>query len=376
MSRFKDLPIVHPLAGVGTGTFAKLICEHGVDPGYRLRAAMLMATCMLGVPLRGIDTLMSSRLIERTPPPPRPTFIIGHWRSGTTHLHNLLSLDPAFGCLRGIHCLAARSFLGARKPLQKVLRPFLPAKRPMDEVGFGLDMPQEDDFALSRVAPISHYHTFSFPRRMKEIFDRWITFETASPQDIAHWQRTYDWILRRVGLDEGGRPLCLKSPPHTARIPVLLEMFPDARFVYIHRSPYFVQASNLRMWRQMIGQSSLHRPDEVALEHCLEEFYRKLLGSYLSHRTLIPEGRLVEVRFEELERDGVGQIKKIYETLGMDGFDTVRPRITSYLGRHRDYRKNTYQFDPTRLDRVEDQWGFSLKEWPYERPSTSAALKA
>src|SRR5687768_18104609 len=45
----------------------------------------------------------------------------------------------------------------------------------------------------------------------------------------------------------------LKSPPHTCRVPTLLRLFPDARFVHIVRDPYAVYPSTLHLWRILAG---------------------------------------------------------------------------------------------------------------------------
>ena len=367
--------LIHPLALIGMRTFLQLIRQHGVDPGYRSKAAALMMSCSLGVPFRWLDSLLSSRIVARTPIQHPPVFIVGHWRSGTTHLHNLLSLDPQFGCVRGIHCVAARSFLGARRVVQKLLGPRLPSERPMDSVQFGLDRPQEEEFAMSRIAPMSLFHAFGFPRRMRDIFDRWVTFESASPEDVRAWKETYSWLLRRVSLDEGNKPLCLKCPPHTARLRILRELFPEARFVHIYRNPYVVYHSNLKMWRKVIAAAALHRIEDIPLEANLFDFYRRLMERFFEDAASIPEDRLVQLRFEDLEADPIGELERIYETLGLSGIAHAAPRIREYLHNIRQYHKNTYDFDEASLERVGREWRFALDRWGYERPNEGEERK-
>lgn len=358
----------HPLALVGVRTFAELVRSYGVDPAFAPKAALLLLSCGIAVPFRWLDSLVSSRVVARTPVPHPPLFIVGHWRSGTTHLHNLLSVDPQFGCVRGIHCFGARSFLGARRLIKLVLGPHLPSRRPMDDVEFGLDLPQEDDFAMSRIGTMSIMHGFWFPRRMREVFERWVTFDSATRGDIAAWQGTFDWMLRRVSLDEGGKPLCLKCPPHMARLTLLRGMFPEARFVHIYRNPYVVYHSNLKMWKAVIGAGALQRFDERQLEENLVYFYQRMLGRFFEDAAAIPEHRLVHVRFEDLEADPLGQMRRIYGALELPGFDAVSHGLREYLARHSHYRKNTYRFDEASLQRVERDWGFALSRWGYGRP--------
>ena len=84
-------------------------------------------------------------------------------------------------------------------------------------------------------------------------FGRFLSFEDASPAEFARWQQSFLWFLRKVtfacsarrtspGWPQGPQPLLIKSPVHTARISTLLQMFPDARFIFIHRDPLEVRA--------------------------------------------------------------------------------------------------------------------------------------
>ena len=103
-----------------------------------------------------------------------------------------------------------------------------------------------------------------------------------------------------------GRPLVLKSPPHTARIRLLLGLFPDARFVHIHRDPYVVFRSTRHMIRVVqpvfrFQEGPLPDGDDRILG-----VYTEMYDAYFEQRGLIPEGRLCEVGFEDLERDPVG----------------------------------------------------------------------
>lgn len=76
-----------------------------------------------------------------------PIFIIGHWRTGTTYLHELINLDDRFTTPTALECFAVAHFL-VSGPLLRLFSSFLPSKRPMDDVLVSWDSPQEDEFAL------------------------------------------------------------------------------------------------------------------------------------------------------------------------------------------------------------------------------------
>jgi hypothetical protein len=79
-------------------------------------------------------------------------------------------------------------------------------------------------------------------------------------------------------------------------------------------------------------------------------------------------GRLHDVSYEDLERQPVVVIGSIYESLGLSGFEDVRPRLESYLASIAGYHKNRHGDLPGELrGRIAYEWGRSFNEWEYER---------
>ena len=81
----------------------------------------------------------------------------------------------------------------------------------------------------------------------RDHFLRFLTFERAAASDLERWRRSFNWFLRKVTYAQqtevhgsralAAKPLLIKSPVQTARIPILLRLFPAAKFVFIHRDP-------------------------------------------------------------------------------------------------------------------------------------------
>ena len=108
------------LCGITLGDWLRLLCDNrfAVDPPYWLRAGTITgARCRIRV-FAGGSAGATSAAIRATQPQP-PLFILGIWRSGTTHLHNLLARDARFAYpeqLRGAlsaHVSDARSWFNA-----------------------------------------------------------------------------------------------------------------------------------------------------------------------------------------------------------------------------------------------------------------------
>jgi omega-hydroxy-beta-dihydromenaquinone-9 sulfotransferase len=93
-----------------------------------------------------------------------------------------------------------------------------------------------------------------------------------------------------------------------------------------------------------------------------------MYDAYFEQGGLIPEGRLCEVGFEELEREPVAVVGAVYQALGLTGFEGLQPRLESYLASIAGYRKNRHDELAESLRRlVSHEWGRSFDEWGYER---------
>jgi hypothetical protein len=295
-----------------------------------------------------------------------PLFILGHYRSGTTHLHNLLALDEQFGTPTLFQVLNPHTFLSTERFAAPLADRLIIRRRYQDEMAQGAGMPSEDEFATCAMTGLSPYMGWCFPGD-GAIYDRYLTFREAQQSEVARWEGALTTFIRKLTV-RYGRPLVLKSPPHTARIRLLLALFPDARFVHIRREPYVVFQSTRHMIR--VGQplcclrdGPLQDGDDIIIT-----VYTEMYDAYFDERALIPEERLYDVSYEDLERQPVNVIASIYESLGLSGFEDVRPRLEGYLSTIAGYRKNRHAELPEALrHRIARDWGRTFDEWGYER---------
>jgi hypothetical protein len=341
-----------------------------VDREFLPRCVFVCASTLATSPLRLGERLRHGRAIRRTGIHPSPIFIIGHWRSGTTFLHHLLCRDGQFGYLTTFQAMAPGFFLvgGGRikRFLERETRKRYPT-RLIDNVPLLLDAPEEDEFALANMSPYSFLHAFSFPRRARYFFERYVLFEGIPQGELERWAAAYRELLRKATFASGGRRLVLKNCANTGRIRVLLRLFPEAKFIHIYRNPYRVFLSTLHLHRTVLPRSQLQRIDPQEIEENVLEFYERLMKRYLADRRLIPAGSLVEVRFEDLERAPLDGLRRIYGELGLPGFAAAEPAFRAYLRSVSGYRKNTYRLDPAAIAKVNRHWGFALDRWGYER---------
>jgi hypothetical protein len=296
-----------------------------------------------------------------------PVFVLGSWRSGTTYLHNLLAVDDRFAYPNFYQVTYPSTFLLTEKRSAWLIDLCIPKRRPQDAVKLGVNEPQEEDFAICSLCGQCALLTMAFPRNVA-FYERFMTLNDLSSSELARWKACYVFFLKKLSL-KYDRPLVLKTPPNMARIKTLLDMFPDARFVHIHRNPYDVFRSARHTlftagpWWQM---QRTKYDDQEAVNDQLIRQGKILYDTYFAQRSLIPSGRLHDVAFEDLERDPMGQVERAYHVLGMPEFHYVKPQLVAYVESLTGYRKNTLpELTGELRERVYRAWRSCFDEWGY-----------
>jgi omega-hydroxy-beta-dihydromenaquinone-9 sulfotransferase len=327
------------LAGVTLGTWLKLLRDRGrsMELRYVPRAASVSVQAVKNSFWSGLETQRFDRRIASVSVFP-PLFILGHWRSGTTWLHEILARDERFGYPNSYQVSFPHTFLTTEKFSARLMAPFLPRRRPMDAMEMRFSSPQEDEFAMCASTLKSPCLGWVFPRQKRE-FAKYLTLESLSTEELAEWRDSFLWFLRKVQL-RVKRPLVLKSPPHTARIRYLLEWFPEAKFVHIRRDPYRVIQSSLHTFRILHGWHALQRDLLDDQEAWTLQQYTEMHRAFFEQKGSIPEGRSYEISFEALEKDPIGEIARLYWSLNLPDFRKFEPTLRRYLNSIADYKKN------------------------------------
>lgn len=125
------------------------LAHYGIEihPRYFLRLFLVVISSVISLPLRLAEQLFYGQRIAQTQIENPPIFIIGHWRSGTTYLHNLMTQDPTFGYLSMYQAVVPDCSLIGQNWLRQLLTQIMPIKRPMDNVLWPMEGPQEDEVA-------------------------------------------------------------------------------------------------------------------------------------------------------------------------------------------------------------------------------------
>ncbi len=336
-------------------------------------AALPRAGGMLGAaigrsPFTVLEWAITRSRLKKAPPLEPPVFILGHWRSGTTHLYNILSKAPRFGFVPPIAAGLPWEFLTLGNWLRPLLEKQLPETRYIDAIPVAPDSPQEDEIPLANMMDISFFHGVYFPRRFGWHFNRGIFFDDATEADIERWQRQFLYYLRKLSLAQPGRTMLIKNPVYTARLKRLAHLFPAAKFIHIHRNPYRVFESTRSLFRKQLDLFALQPWDFADIEPVLLAGYDRMMQALVDDAAALPDSRFVEIGYDVLDSDPLAAIETIYRSLELDGFEQDQPRFTAYLDGIRGYKKNSYRMQAAEDEAVRavlqpwaERWGYDAK---------------
>lgn len=319
------------------------------------------------------EWFLFSSAVRRTKLKEPPLFVLGHWRSGTTLLHEMLMLDERHQCPTTYQCFAPHHFLWTNWFIPPLIKAFLPKKRPMDDVVAGWDRPQEDEFALVNMGVPSPYLSWAFPNH-GPVADEYLDLRTLPPAERETWKRKWREFVQRVAL-ANNRRIVLKSPTHTARVKTILEVFPNARFIHIVRDPLVLYPSTVRLWKSLSEVQGFQIPHDEAgwMEQSVLDNFVRMYECFEQDRDLIPPGRLVDIRYEDLVANPVGEMRQIYQRLGLGEFANVEPALMRHAMKTRGYKTNKYQLPPDVAERVRGRWAPYFQRYGYDGHEAESA---
>ena len=351
MTRVPWHRVFHPLSGADPLTLLRLLGHGAPSPRGAPAYAVALACSGLRLPF----TLAEAAAHPLLPMPAPPVFIVGHPRSGTTHLHNLMAASGAFATVPPV--LAGMPWEG--RGLGRIMRPFidmyLPETRLIDQVRLAPDAPTEDEVALANMCGLSYFHAFYFPRGFAETYARGLLFAGATGSEIAARERALGRYVRTMARRRRG-PLLLKNPAYTAQLGWLRRLFPDARVIHIHRDPWDVFASSRRSVRTVLRELALQAWDEAEVDEAILAAYPPMMRALLRDARAMPEGRFASVSFEALLADPSGELAALWSALDLPEPSRSLARIERYLASLEGYRQNDNALSPSQRRAVGRRW--------------------
>jgi len=367
----------HLLTGITILPWLHILKEHSHDiewSKYWHRVIFLTIISLINSFLSIPDRLFFRHIDKSTETTlhPSPVFIIGHPRTGTTHLHNLLALDPRFSVCRTFHCGFPSSFLSLDHAfIKRLLSVVIDDTRPMDAMPLSFKTPSEDEIAINVLSGgISPYNCLVFPKQYKHYL-KYLTFEDATTDDAFNrWQTSMLSFFKKVSYQQRGKPLVIKSPVHAGRLDYWLKLFPKAKFIFVHRHPYEVFSSSCHLSDTYGWYCCLQTPTNAEVTDYVLDQGRIIHEKYLSMRSEIPSDQLVEVSFDDLlTRDNLlSTLKSIYDQFEWDGFEDYSQQVTKYYEQQNLQKfvmNNHKPLIEAQKKLIAERWGFWALEFGY-----------
>jgi omega-hydroxy-beta-dihydromenaquinone-9 sulfotransferase len=347
----------------------KLKRQNKIDTPYQSMFRKIWWFSFLTAPFRYWQKLIYTRKIKQVKFEDQPpVFVIGHWRSGTTHLHYLLTLDKRFSYLENFQAFFFRVAFVSKWLMRPILNKFMPETRPQDNVKITANSPSEEEHPLTNLTEKSGMHSFFFPQNMS-YFNKYNLFEEVSQKELKSWKSTYHWLLQNIAYYSGeNKQLLLKNPHSTARIKVLLTMYPKAQFIHIHRHPYDVYKSTVHLYKTTIKTQFLQTFSEEEIHERVLYSYEKTMRQFILQKTLVPASNFIEMSYDELLSEPIATLEKIYAQLNWIGFEEVKPDIITYLREQGAYERNKFSSLPSEIkEEINQRWGFFFDAYGYEK---------
>jgi hypothetical protein len=159
---------------------------------------------------------------------------------------------------------------------------------------------------------------------------------------------------------------------YTARLAMLRRMFPGAKFVHIERNPYDVFQSMRNFYRKLFAEFALQPYNHVDIDEAIFSVYERMMDALAADSNGLTAPDYVELRYDDLDRDGLGALEKIYASLGLPGFDTARAKFARYLSSVRNFEKNRFQYPEADALKVEHRLGRFIERGGYRRPGPAS----
>jgi len=247
-------------------------------------------------------------------------------------------------------------------------RLLIPGKRAGDNVQLGMQLPQEEEFALGAKTPLCFYYFWMFPKDIRSIYERSIRFKNVSPSLINQWNKDYELLISKALKNTGTSVYLSKNPSHTGRVKHLLERFPKAKFIFIHRNPVEVYLSTDNFFKNMMPHLQLQQITKEERQQSIIDLYKTIMKDFFDQKTLIPEGQYSEISFDNLEQTPLKCVEHIYKALNLEGYDAAKPHFQSFIDKMKSYEKNQHVISKSHMESLLVQLRPSMEAFGYEIP--------
>ena len=361
-----------PAVGYSFKILFNLVRVNRISLKYTPRLLVVLIINLINYPFRQYERFIINPKIRKNTIDDAPIFIIGHWRSGTTHLHNLLCQDAQMGYTTTYQSVFPDTLFNKLgfflfRGFTSIL---MPGNRAGDNVRLKASFPQEEEFALGSKTPICFYYFWMFPRNLLSYYIDFIRLKKPNSNRLQSWKEDYKLLIKKALRNTNKKIYLSKNPSNTGRIKILLDMFPNAKFIHIHRNPVEVFVSTQKFFYKMLPNLQFQTITSKEIDDAIFVLYKNLMDDYFEQKHLIPKENLFEFSFDQLQEKPLLTLSDLYLGLNLNGFEKAQPKFTAYLKSVDQYKKNKHHIKKEHLDRLLVEWDAYMVSLNYSVPDT------
>jgi hypothetical protein len=264
-------------------------------PKYLFRLFFLLQSAFWSSLFSLIDKRRFGKSLESITNIPAPVFIIGHWRTGTTLLHKLMSLDPQLLAPTLFHVAIPDGCLSSYKVYKPIMKLMVSRHRPMDRVKMGIDEPQEDEYAIFRMTDFSPLERLIFPESPGFFLLNYDSFLPMGEKRV-EWGNALLLFFKKLYY-LSGKTVVSKNPFNSLRINELRKIFPEARFIHIYRHPFKVIPSTINMFTIVQNQNCLNNNHAKPTISEVTEVFDHIMTVIRHDLSALPDKSYHEIKF-------------------------------------------------------------------------------
>jgi len=320
-------------------------------------------------PLRWIEILTQDKSIREHTISHHPIFVLGFYRSGTTYLQQFLLQDDRTGHHSVFQMVFPEIMLSSEKwltPVMESISSRFNMQDPVHRIPLTWQYSGEEDATMTTsLNTLGAQWGFFFPEKMQHYFDRYVLMENISELEEQTWIQSFVFLLKKISLANEGKQLVLKSPPNTARVKLLHSLFPNAKFILIHRNPYDVFASNKNFWKIAQEIYTIGKTKHADINSIILDMYSKTMSRYIAEKDLIPSEQLIEVPYAEFVDRPLETTKAIYEGLRLDDFGYCKNKMASFAEQQGKFKRLSHSLHSDEKRIVSERWEPYFRHWGY-----------
>jgi hypothetical protein len=348
--------LITVLAGGSLAHLFHLLAKHRQDLRYAGRVTGTIIVSAILEPFRWWEELTWKKRIRKVNILKPPVFIIGFWRSGTTLLHNLLCQTPGTVYITTYQTVFP-NLLGHSWWFKPIIGKFWPTHRPFDDVKMGMDLPQEEEIAFGNLQDISFYNFLYFPKDFEKFYEKELFMKGLDDKHVARWKSEYIKMISKAILNIKGDRFVSKSPSNMVRIRQILDIFPDAKFIFLHRDPYKTVESFYRFFHEVMPTVQIQKSNGDLTRKRLTCVYADMVRQYYADKDKIPAKNLMEIKFEDFSKKAIGGLKQIFDQFEIKGFEDSQQHFENYMDKMSDFKQGRYEITPETIQWVNEYAG-------------------